>query len=77
MYRLLQTYSWGWWWHQRKKKKEEGIEEVDVKRIWVAEDDTVFSGNWAELLTLLESGLRDIENSGDRADLIAFRGRYC
>ena len=48
-----------------------------MKRIWVAEDDTVFSGNWAELLALLESGLRDIENSGDRADLIAFRGRYC
>jgi hypothetical protein len=63
--KYYETYSWSWWWLKHGKSTK-------VKRIWVIEDDTVFSGDWAKLLEVLESGLNMLDN----ADLISFRD-YC
>ena len=87
--KYYETYSWGWWWQQHRKRQQEaaaaaaaggggggGGGGVEVKRVFVAEDDTVFSGNWAGLLLLIEEGMAKVEATGDAADLIAFR-EYC
>ena len=47
-----------------------------AKRVWVVEDDTVFTGSWASLLSTMEKGLGSMEANDKAADLISFRD-YC
>ena len=65
--KYYETYSWSWWWEKH------GRAGNAARRVWVVEDDTVFTGSWPKLLSVLERGL---ETLGDRADLISFRD-YC
>mmetsp|Transcript_40513 Transcript_40513/g.90977 ORF Transcript_40513/g.90977 Transcript_40513/m.90977 type:complete len:335 (+) Transcript_40513:86-1090(+) len=79
--KYYETYSWSWWWAAQERT---GVHE----RVWVVEDDTVFTGSWARLLAVLERGLKPLDAQaqaagghkagagGAGADLVAFRN-FC
>lgn len=68
--KYYETVSWSWWWDKYGSTNKD-----IVKRIWVVEDDTVFTGDWGSLLETMEKGLSDVDSNQDSkgADLIAFR----
>jgi len=62
------------WWEKHGKGAS-----VAATRVWVVEDDTVFTGSWASLLATMEAGLQKWMTGvqGHKpADLISFRD-YC
>jgi hypothetical protein len=71
--KYYETVSWSWWWEKHGSKHKDVI-----KRVWVVEDDTVFTGSWASLLETLEEGLKTVDSRassgyGKGADMMAFR----
>jgi len=79
MSKYYETYAWTWWWHKAyMQKMPPGM--ARPARVWVMEDDVVFSGAWSSLFGALTAGLDAYEASpavsGGRVDLVAFR-EYC
>ena len=57
--KYYEVYSWTWWYHHHGRDTAE--------RMWVVEDDTVFTGDWGAFFQSVEQGLP----SG--SDLVTFR----
>ena len=59
MSKYYEVYSWTWWYHR--------FGADSTERMWVVEDDVLFSGDWGNFFGVLDGGLPAT------ADLIAFR----
>ena len=58
MSKYYETYAWSWWWRERAAKQT-----PIPSRVWVAEDDVVWTGNWAALMGSLTRGVDRYETS--------------
>ena len=67
--KYYETLSWSWWWetHGRAHASPGAAGAAGAagsgiyRRIWVVEDDTVFTGDWAKLLHTMEAGLAPLK----------------
>ena len=59
MTKYYEVCSWTFWWHKYGREHTE--------RLWVIEDDTVFTGNYEQMLRTLDGGLPT------DSDLITFK----